>query len=76
MGDPTFRTIPCETLNGGDNHDLCIYVDFTDRSDDVLLLNGGDDVFVGKLLKEGTSVTVVFESEDEIEVKIAFISFS
>ena len=73
MGDPTFKTIPCETLDEGKKYDLCIFVDFTDRSDDVLVLNGGDGIFVGKLLKEGTSVSVVFDSEDEIEVKIVFI---
>ena len=73
MGDSTFKTIPCETLDEGKKYDLCIFVDFTDRSDDVLVLNGDDQIFVGKLLKEGTSVSVVFDSEDEIEVKIVFI---
>ena len=73
FGNPTFQAFDCGKLTFGGEYDLCIFVDFTDRSDDVLLLNkdhGEETVFVGTLMKEKTAVSVIFEDDDEIEVRI------
>ena len=73
FGNPKFQAFECGKLTIGSEYDLCIFVDFADRSDDVLLLNkdhGEETVFVGKLMKEKTAVSVIFEDDDEIEVRI------
>ena len=73
FGNPTFQAFDCGKLKFGGEYDLCIFVDFADRSDDVLLLNkdhGEETVFIGTLMKEKTVVSVIFEDEDEIEVRI------
>ena len=73
FGNPTFQTFDCGKLTIGNEYDLCIFVDFADRSDDVLLLNkdhGEETVFTGTLMKEKTAVSVIFEDDDEIEVRI------
>ena len=73
FGNPTFQAFDCEKLTLEGKYDLCIFVDFADRSDDVLLLNkdhGEETVFIGTLMKEKSAVTVIFENGDEIEVRI------
>ena len=72
FGNPTFQAFDCAKLKFGSEYDLCIFVDFADRSDDVLLLNkdhGEETVFIGTLMKEKTVVSVIFEDDDEIEVR-------
>ena len=73
FGNPTFQAFDCAKLKFGSEYDLCIFVDFADRSDDVLLLNkdhGEETVFIGTLMKEKTVVSVIFEDDDEIEVRL------
>ena len=76
FGNPTFQAFDCAKLKFGSEYDLCIFVDFADRSDDVLLLNkdhGEETVFIGTLMKEKTVVSVIFEDDDEIEVRFGII---
>lgn len=66
MANLQFHEMSC------DNYDLCLSIAFDDGADDFLLMNkyqGIDTIFVGTLMTEGTSATVVYSNSEEIEVK-------
>ena len=76
IANPTFQKINCQFVPEYSSFDLCLYVDYPDKADDMLLLkkvNGEETVFEGHLFKEKTSVCVVIQdatNPDDIEVKI------
>ena len=75
MANPTFKRISCDSVNGPNNYDLCLFVDYSDKSDDILLLNKvyGETIFEGHMYKEETSVCIVLKDDsdpDDMEVKV------
>ena len=78
MANPTFQTISCISLNRENTYDLCIFVNYADKADDILQLKKSheDTVFGGHLLKEKIRICVVIKdvsNPDDMEVKV--ISF-
>ena len=82
IGTPSFKKIDCGNNKG---YDLCLEVDYEDKTDDIILLNkvtkatvgvqNDDTVFEGKLKREGRSVAVTIEDPtkpDDIEVKHSY----
>ena len=78
MATPTFQRIDCNSLNRGRRFNLCLFVDYSDKADDVLLLRqtSGDTIFEGRLLKENTRVCAIINDASEPDnMEVRAISF-
>ena len=79
LANPTFQKLSCEFVPEPNNYDLCLHVDYPDKTDDMLLLrnvHGEDTVFQGHLFLEKTSVCAVIQdasNPDDMEVKKGFV---
>ena len=77
MASLDFIEINCGQFIDGNKYDLCMSLDFEDRTDDILLLTkeyGEDTVFVGKLLNEETSAAVIYDTSNPDEIEVSKLS--